>query len=156
VVIIASGAYDEAGTGVARDYIDTPGAIAYWQAKADSVAGRYTGRFTGGQTNAYAVHHFLRQHYLTPVPDSWLVVASIVASAGIVLVFKRQHYLQQLTSRNRQLVLLAASLGYGWFSLQLGIASQLLLPWLLPVATVWVFCLPTLTSSDNTSTSKQY
>ncbi|MBE9059756.1 CHASE2 domain-containing protein [cf. Phormidesmis sp. LEGE 11477] len=139
VVIVASGAYDEAGTGMARDYIDTPSAIAYWQAQTGSLTGR-DHRFTGGQTNAYAVHHFLRAHYLTPIPDLWLVGAGVLAGAGIVLLCQRQ----QPTYRSRQLALLVASLGYGWFSLQLGVTGQLLLPWLLPVATVWVFCLPTV------------
>ncbi|MEM8504532.1 MAG: CHASE2 domain-containing protein [Cyanobacteria bacterium P01_D01_bin.1] len=143
IVIVASGAYDEAGTGISRDYVDTPGAIAYWQAQA----GDRSRRFTGGETNAYAAHHFIQGHYLTPVPDFWLVGIGFLAGAGIVLVFQRQQLFQQLSSHHRQLVLLMASLGYGWFSLQLGVAG-LLLPWLLPVATVWVLCLPTVSADS--------
>ena len=148
VVIVASGAYDEAGTGAAKDYIDTPSAIAYWQSQTgDRVRSR--GRFTGGETNAYAVHHFLVGHYLTPIPDLWLVGASLFAGAGIVLLFQQQPYHHEFnyrkrTYRNRQIALILASLGYGWMSLQLAVTAQLMFPWLLPVATVWVFCLPTV------------
>lgn len=137
VIIIASGAYDEAGTGAIRDYISAPGVIAFWRSQTGDQSRGMT-RFTGGETNAYAVHHFLRRHYLTPIPDTWLVGIGVFVGAGAVWLYQRR----QPPYRHRQLALLGASLGYGGLSLQLGVTSQLLLPWLLPVATVWVFCLP--------------
>ncbi len=150
VVIVASGAYDEAGTGLARDYIDSPSAIAYWRAQAGDRTEGFK-RFTGGETNAYAVHHFLRRHYLTPVPDLWLVGVGALVGAGIVLLFQQQSTDRQHSYRHRQLALLLTSLGYGWVSLQIGITAQLLLPWLLPVATVWVFCLPVVMPASEKS-----
>ena len=134
VVIVAAGDYGEAGTDFFKDYTTLPPAIAYWRKNSPP------SRFTGGEANAYAVHHFLRQHYAVPIPDSLLVIGSAIASAGIIWLFHKH----RLTPKQRQVILWLFSLGYSGLSLQIYVSAAVLLPWLLPTATVWIYCLPAL------------
>ena len=135
IVIIASGGYSEAGTGKNKDYSEPSPATRYWYQQQN----QQTDKFTGGQTNAYAVHHFLKQHYIVPLPDSWVVGLSLITSAGIVFFFSRS----SLTLSQKRYLLLLISLSASLATLQLYISAQLLVPWLLPSATLWIFCLPT-------------
>ncbi|MEO1621670.1 MAG: CHASE2 domain-containing protein, partial [Cyanobacteria bacterium J06632_3] len=78
IVIVASGGYGEAGTDYDKDYSPLPPAIAHWHRRqADSP--RY---FTGGEANAYAVHHFFNAHYVIPIPDVFLLFAGALAGAN--------------------------------------------------------------------------
>ena len=138
VVIVASGGYGEAGTGKVKDFSDPPRAIAYWYRQQTNTPEQ----FTGGEANAYALHHFLQQHYILPIPDIWSVGIALITGAGIVLIFRRC----QLDRQRRWLVLVAIGSSYGWLALHLYLTAQILLPWLLPVATVWIFCYPSLTA----------
>lgn len=131
VVIVASGGYGEAGTGFNKDYFPLPPAIAYWQ-QADRLQW-----LTGGEVNAYGVHHFLHQHYVVPIPDLWLVGIGAIAGAGLSLFLRRR------SPTRHWLALAGLSAGYGLFSLQLYVSGLVLLPWLLPTATVWLYGLPT-------------
>ena len=139
IVLIASGGYADAEVDGIKDYVEPPPAISYWYNKQDNP----NDKFTGGEAVAYGVHHFLNQHYVVPVPDSWLVGLGILAGKGIIFL----SYRLQLSRQQKQLSLVCLSLGYGWLSLQLYISMEILLPWLLPVATVWLYALPAPTSS---------
>ena len=138
VVIVAAGGYGEAGTDFFKDHSALPPAVAYWRRSSAP------SRFTGGEANAYSVHHFLRQHYAVPIPDILLAMGSAIASAALIWLFHKQ----QLTLRQRQITLCLLSLSYSWLGLQVYASAAVLLPWLLPTATVWIYCLPSLKRSS--------
>ncbi|MFK8186206.1 MAG: CHASE2 domain-containing protein [Phormidesmis sp.] len=144
IVIIASGGYGEAGTDYAKDYSPLPPAIAYWHRRRND-SPRY---FTGGEANAYAVHHFLKEHYVTPIPDLWLTLIGALAGANLVLLFVRW----QLSSQKRLLFLCITSFFYGWISLQLYVGLAIILPYVLPVSVVWLYCIPSLKNPQLKST----
>jgi len=136
IVIIASGGYREAGTDYDYDYSTLPPAIAHWH-RGQSNSPRY---FTGGEAHAYAVHHFLNAHYVTPIPDFVLVLAGALVGTNLGLLFVQW----QLAQHQRLLFLTIASLFYGWISLQIYVGLTLIVPILLPVSVVWVYCIPGL------------
>lgn len=146
VVIVASGGYSEAGTGEYKDYVKPSPATNYWYQQQ----GDLKDKFTGGETNAYAVHHFLQQHYIVPLPDSWIVSLNLIASVGIVLLFSRS----SLTSAQQRYLLMLLSLSTGIATLQLYVSAQLLIPWLLPTAATWICCIPTAKSVRNVESSR--
>ncbi|MBE7385081.1 MAG: CHASE2 domain-containing protein [Leptolyngbya sp. SIO1E4] len=137
VVLIGGVGYVEGGVDpLSTDISPNPPTIAYWrQWKRDDSEEK---TFAGVEAIAYDVHHFLQSHYVTPVPALWVVGIAAGLGAGITL-----YGIPQLNSSRQGLWLLAgATAGYGWLSFQLMIGTGLLLPWLLPSATVWIYVLP--------------
>lgn len=135
VVIIAAGGYYAAG--IARDGEDNlplPPAIDYWFQKADDDRSH----FTGGEAHAYMTHHLLSDRLVLPIPDLWMMfAAALVGKVLIVYLGDRRRF------RDRQigLYLTAVTMGYGLLSLQLYLSAAILLPWLLPSLTVWLYFL---------------
>ncbi|MBD2495823.1 CHASE2 domain-containing protein [Nostoc sp. FACHB-280] len=137
VVMIVAGGYDEAGISFDGednyDQENLPLAIQYWH--PDSKV------FTGGEYNAYMVHHFLTGRLVVPIPEVWLIVLTVILS--------KIWYLWQNNrkSTNWYLLILPTSFTglYGLVSLQLYISSfAILLPLLLPSATLWYYVLSTI------------
>lgn len=137
VVIIAAGGYDEAG--ISHDGGDNyqdeelPPAIEYWRPQNKV--------FTGGEYNAYMVHHFLTRRLVVPIPDLWMVILAIFLG--------KTWYLWQKKHRkyNWQWLILPTIITgfYGIMSLQLYISSTaILLPCLLPSFTLWYYVLSTI------------
>ncbi|MEM0978680.1 MAG: CHASE2 domain-containing protein [Cyanobacteria bacterium P01_H01_bin.58] len=137
IVLIGGVGYAEGGVDpLATDISLNPPAIAYWRRWGRDDSTEKT--FAGVEAIAYDVHHFLRSHYITPIPALWMIGVAAGFGAGIAL-----YGIPQLNNRRQGLWLLAgATTGYGWLSLQLMISTGLLLPWLLPSATVWIYVLP--------------
>lgn len=137
VVLIGGVGYAEGGVDpLSSDISPNPPAIAYWRQWRRDDSDEKT--FAGVEAIAYDVHHFLQSHYVTPVPALWLVGVSAGIGAAFAL-----YGVPRFNSRRRGLLFLAGlTVSYGWVSSQLMIATGLLLPWLLPSITVWIYTLP--------------
>jgi CHASE2 domain-containing sensor protein len=139
VVLIGGVDYLEGGVELRDTDLDyNPPAIAYWRQRLrDDSQSEY---FAGVERIAYNVHHFLHSHLIIPIPALWMVGLAGLAGAGISVWMAPR-------SIPRSRGLLSLSLGtasYGLICLQSMIWSPVLLPWLLPSATVWIFLFPTL------------
>jgi CHASE2 domain-containing sensor protein len=137
VVILAAGGYDEAGALPGEDNKDLPAAVRHWRFwKRDGATSLEI--ITGGEVHAYMVQNFLSQRLVVPVPDLWMVgVAALLGNATVLLGQNRG-----LSRRQGYLLLVGATAAYGVASLQLYISAAILLPWLLPSLTYWVYVLP--------------
>jgi hypothetical protein len=150
VVIIGAGEY--AGGEGFDDQYELPSALSYWRNRLpdDNNAAQfpndgsvntptYLPKLTGAEAHAYMVHHLLNQRLVMPIPDVWLVgLTALIGKVVILVLQKRQSRL------HRQLLLTGlagATLLYGWVSLQLYISAAILVPWLLPAVTLWVYFL---------------
>lgn len=148
VVLIAPGGYSEAGISArGEDNLPLPPAVKYWRTlKNPSDLSRW---FPGGGAHAYMIHHFLTQRIVTPIPDLWLVLIAALLGKGIILALekvneqKEKQFLWLLPdSKGKWLVLLTSgSAIYGLASLQLYISAAVVLPWVIPTATLWSFVL---------------
>ncbi len=138
IVIIAPGGYGEAGTDKdGEDNFNVPLALDYWRSLEKS---RST-ILTGGEYHAYMVHHLLNERLIVPIPDLWIV--------GIAILLGKFLYLLQLKYPQpgwRWILITTLITGsYGLASLQLYISSTgLLLPWILPSLTLWIYILPNI------------
>jgi CHASE2 domain-containing sensor protein len=138
IVIIAPGGYGEAGTDKdGEDNFNVPLALDYWRSLEKS---RST-ILTGGEYHAYMVHHLLNERLIIPIPDLWIV--------GIAILLGKSLYLLQLQYPQpcwRWILITTCITGsYGLASLQLYISSTgLLLPWILPSLTLWIYILPNI------------
>jgi CHASE2 domain-containing sensor protein len=138
IVIIAPGGYGEAGTDKdGEDNFNVPLALDYWRSLEKS----HSTILTGGEYHAYMVHHLLNERLIVPIPDLWIV--------GIAILLGKILYLLQLQypqPRWRWILLTSFITGsYGLASLQLYISSTgLLLPWILPSLTLWIYILPNI------------
>lgn len=133
VVILGPGGYQEAGISQSDNY-PNPKARSYWQLRQGEPG---NGLLVGAEIHAYGVHHFLTGRLVVPVPNLWAVLLAAVGAKGLLL---------WLTSapleRHRAIAfLIVATVLSGWGSLQLYISAAVLLPWLLPTATVWLYVL---------------
>ncbi|PSB23489.1 CHASE2 domain-containing protein [Stenomitos frigidus] len=167
VVIIMAGGYTEAG-GIARDqadYMPLPAAVSYWHDRLppnnhaatfpngnSENSPAYLSVFPGGEIHAYTIHHLLTQRLVIPIPDVWLVGVAALIGKGIVGQFKRQQ--RQHLRRQSHRLHLSASLAIAtvlWIllSLQLYISAAVLLPFILPLVTVWLYALPVLRRNSN-------
>jgi CHASE2 domain-containing sensor protein len=152
IVLIAPGGYGEAGVlGDGMDNLPVPAAIGYWRSQATPPDRRKI--FPGGEAHAYMIHHFLNQRIVTPIPDLWLMVIAALLGKGMILALekakqekqtaKEKLFLFVFPERQGKSVLLLASATavYGVASLQLYITTAVVLPFVLPVATLWSFVL---------------
>lgn len=140
VVIIAPGAYGEAGTAKdGEDNFELPAALAFWRNQKNNH--NRLGVMTGGEVHSYMMHHYLKNRMVIPIPDVWMIGLAILLGKFL------SHYLS-LHQVKRSHVLMLLSIGtpvYGLICLQTYISSTaLLLPWLLPTVTFWFYILHAL------------
>jgi hypothetical protein len=83
------------------------------------------------------IHHFLNRRLVVPIPDLWLIGVAIVLGKLTVEFWKNP----SLRKRPLWLMLIAGTGVYGLVSLQLYISAAILLPWVLPIVTVWTYAL---------------
>jgi hypothetical protein len=159
IVIVASGAYVEAGIDEDKDYRELPSASRYWQSQNISTnattfpAGSSQNstsrinRYTGGESLAYGVHHALTQRLVVPIPDILIVGCAGLLGKGVFLLRKRQ----QGRQRDQYFLfkVFASTLLYGFFALELYVSAAILLPWLLPSAMFWISALPSIKGKAN-------
>ncbi|MEI2579169.1 CHASE2 domain-containing protein [Scytonema sp. PRP1] len=137
IVIIAPEGYEEAGILKNKeDSFNLPMAVDYWRHQEEPV--NESSIFTGGETHAYMVHHYLNQRLVVPIPDFWMV--------GLAILLGKILYLSRIfnqPNRWRLLIVFTVMTGiYGIVSLQIYISSTaIILPWLLPSVTLWLYIL---------------
>jgi hypothetical protein len=135
VVMIAAGGYGEAGVfQEGQDNFPLPAAVSYWFQQANPPIPRR--RFTGGESHAYMIHHYLNRRLVVPIPDLWLIGVAALLGKGMVLTMKPRQ------QRLRWGMLLGGTVVYGLVSLQLYIFGALILPWVFPSVTFWTYALP--------------
>ncbi len=132
IVILAAGDYSDAGTTPNdKDKFSAPGAWNYWQmAQGQPTAAK----ITGAEIHAYMIHHALKQRHVTPVPDLLLVGLAAIVGSGL-------QARRRFTASKPQLpwnIFLTAAI-YGGISLQAFISAGVLLPWLWPSLTLWLY-----------------
>ena len=140
-IVIISANYSEAGVfKQGEDSFAQPAAIRYWLQQSSQTKQRET--YTGGEVQAYAVHHFLRDRYVVPIPDSWMILLSL--SSGAILVG-----FWQPRSRRQVYILLSTSLSlYALASIEIYISGGLLLPIVFPAIATIVYCVPKFMKSS--------
>ncbi len=133
VVLIASGGYREAGIDNQYDYFPIPLAVEYW---LDSSNIKTRGKFTGGKVQSYQIAQWLMGHWVISIPDFLLVI--------IAAFFGQAFSLSNLKIANYKgyTILIVGTGVYGLLSLQLYISATVLVPWLLPSATLSLYLLP--------------
>lgn len=140
VVVLAAGGFGEAGLiEEGQDNHPLPPAIAYWH----DHSGNPTEIFTGGEAHAYMIHHLLHDRLVIPVPDLWAVGAALLLGKGIAVAWKQKH--RQLGKKGTSIAQAAVAVApiiYGAASLQIFVSAAILLPWVLPSATFWIYALP--------------
>jgi hypothetical protein len=140
VVLITAGGY----TNSEADNFPVPLAVNYWchsrhwqrQKKADCPE-----VFTGGETNAYMVHHLLLSHRVVLIPDFWMIVIAAIAGKWMTLVLLKQKHQQR---QQQALVLAGATAAFGLVELQLYISAGVSIPWFLPSVLFWTYIFPVL------------
>lgn len=137
IVIVAPGGYHAAGLITdGDDNMPAPPAFTHWRLGTTLPAQV----ITGGEAHAYMVHHLITEHLVVPIPDVWLVLMAALGGKALALYLQGRPY----RSFYGLTALGGTTLGYGLMSLQLYISGAVLLPWLLPSLTIWLYCLPTL------------
>jgi CHASE2 domain-containing sensor protein len=127
VVIIVPGGYREAGLTDGEDNFPAPPAIKYWN---DAYS------LTGGETHAYLVHHLINERLVMPVPTIGIILIAALAGKAILIGLSRNRL------SNSRWILFSLSITtvtYGILSLQLYISAAVMVPWLLPVLTLWTY-----------------
>jgi CHASE2 domain-containing sensor protein len=117
-----------------EDNLPAPAAVQYWQNNPYQL-------LTGGKYHAYLLHHFLTQRLVIPIPDLWMILLAVFLGAGTVWVWQNQ-----MPKRHEGIViLLVGTAVYSLVSLELYLSTAaILLPIVLPTATVWIYVLPFL------------
>jgi hypothetical protein len=151
IALVAPGGYDEAGVeALGEDNFPVPLATRYWRSQAaaatndPSAALEKSSHYTGAESHAYATHHFLRQHYVIPIPDAWMVLVAALLGKATVVRWQRHSARLKGPTRSRLLLVVGTTL-YACVGWQVYLAAAILLPWLLPSATYWIYVFPTLT-----------
>ncbi|MGC1394293.1 MAG: CHASE2 domain-containing protein [Coleofasciculaceae cyanobacterium] len=152
VVLIAPGGHGDAGiTGRGEDNFPMPPAVKYWRTLKNPgnltkwLPGDLSRWFPGGGAHAYMIHHFLNQRIIKPIPDLWLVIIAALLGKGIVLALKKVNEEKEpiyllLDRKSKWFILLTGATGiYGLASLQLYISAAVVLPFILPMVTIWSF-----------------
>jgi CHASE2 domain-containing sensor protein len=117
-----------------EDNLPAPVAFQYWQNNPYQL-------LTGGKYHAYLLYHFLRQRLVIPIPDLWMILLAVFLGAGTVCVWQNRRH-----KRHKGIViLLVGTAVYSLVSLELYLSTAaILLPIVLPTATVWIYVLPFL------------
>ncbi|MGK7919742.1 MAG: CHASE2 domain-containing protein [Trichodesmium sp.] len=134
VFIIAAG-YEDAGLSPGEDNFPLPAAVRYWRSQKQPPD--LNKAFTGGEIHAYMVHHFLKQRLVIPIPNLWLIGIAILLGKRTVLMLEKKS--QNRQHKNVLMVLFLLTIIYGLASLQIYISVAILLPWLLPSVTFWIY-----------------
>ena len=133
--MIAPGGYGEAGEfKEGQDNFPLPAAVSYWFQHANPPVSRRS--FTGGESHAYMIHHYLNRRLVVPIPDLWMIGVAVLLGKGIALMMKSSQ------QRLRWEIVLGGTVVYGLISLQLYISGALLLPWVFPSMMIWTYALP--------------
>jgi hypothetical protein len=139
-IVLISANYSEAGVfKQGEDSFAQPSAIPYWLQQSSSTKQRES--YTGGEVQAYAIHHFLRDRYVIPVPDAWMMI--VFLAGGAILV----SFWQPRSHRQVYLVLTITLSLYTLASIEIYISGGLLLPIVFPAIAAIVYCLPKLTKA---------
>ncbi|WP_414551995.1 CHASE2 domain-containing protein [Anabaena sp. CCY 0017] len=147
IVMIAPGGYNEAGIskdGEDNFHRDLPPAVKYWRNQESSQNKNRV--ITGGETHAFMVHHLLTRRLVVPIPDFWITAMAILVGKSLsILPIEKQKFIWQW------LFIPTVITGiYGLVSLQVYISLAILLPGILPSATVWLyFVLPYFERNKN-------
>ncbi|OZH52852.1 histidine kinase [Hydrocoleum sp. CS-953] len=136
IVIIAAG-YKDAGLTPGEDNFPLPPAVSYWRSQKNPPD--QSRAFTGGEVHAYLVHHFLKQRLVIPIPNLWLIGVAAVLGKGVVLMLDNSSNSKTQKKEIILLLLFLLTLIYGLVSLQIYISAAILLPWLLPSLTFWIY-----------------
>ncbi|MFB8788050.1 MAG: CHASE2 domain-containing protein [Potamolinea sp.] len=138
-VLIAAGGYGEKpGVQVGgEDVFPLPEAVGYWRQQQNPPEPRRF--FTGGEGHAYIFQNFLTQRSILPIPDLWMIGLAGLLGKAITLALEKR---QQFSRRWTVLLLVGFTGSYGLVSLQIYIWGAVLLPWLLPSLTLWVYLVP--------------
>ncbi|MEM6426916.1 MAG: hypothetical protein AAF728_17430, partial [Cyanobacteria bacterium P01_D01_bin.128] len=136
VVLIGGVGYAEGGVDpLLTDIYPNPPGIAYWRRRGqDSSRGN---TFAGVEAIAYDVHHQVLGHWVTPIPSLWMVSIALVLGPAIAL-----YGIPKLSRRRAAIWLAVGTVGYGIIGLQVAVSGGMILPWLLPGATVWIYAAP--------------
>ncbi|NES78101.1 MULTISPECIES: CHASE2 domain-containing protein [unclassified Okeania] len=133
-IVIIAARYKDAGlVAPGGDNFPLPAAVGFWRSQHPANPSTV---FTGGEIHAYMVHHLLNQRLVIPIPNLWLIVLAALLGKGTVLV------LGNSTNTQKQeiiLLLFLLTLIYALASLQIYISAAILLPWLLPSLTFWIY-----------------
>jgi CHASE2 domain-containing sensor protein len=141
VVIVAPGGHLDAGVLEGGDNFFIPLALQYWHSQKTPPDARQ--KWTGGEIHAYMMHNILNHRLIIPIPDVWLIGLMALCGKGTVL-YASGH-------RRRLYWLLfggSTTIIYGAIILQTYITAGILLPWLFPTATLWIYLLPILLRND--------
>jgi hypothetical protein len=130
VAIISSGGYERA-----EDNYSVPLAIEYWCNWLDMRKEKDCPQvFTGGEAQAYIVHHLLSPHRVTLIPNLWMIGLTAIFGKWTALMLLKQKRKQR---RLKPLILVSATGVYGIVLLQVHISASVLIPWFLPSITFW-------------------
>jgi CHASE2 domain len=135
LVIIGAGGYDQSGGGenAWQDYAPVPPAIGYGRSRSPDMA--FSEKFTGLESNAYMVHHLLNQHWVIPIPDLWAVGVAAIGGGCAEFWMRRR----RVSARMRLGIWSVTTVLYGLAGLQVFVTAKLLLPWVFPTATFWIY-----------------
>ena len=146
VVMLVPGGYPEAGIQFGEDNKPIPLAMKHWYARTPYRAGQQT--ITGGELQAYRLHHFLTQRLVIPLPDAVLVFLAAAIAKGILVWWTRYWGDAPLTGASRWQWVgwgVAGTAIYGFLSLELYLSPvAILVPIALPTLVVWVYVAPLL------------
>jgi hypothetical protein len=117
------------------DRYPVPTALRYWHPQ---------NWLTGGEANAFIIHHQLTQRLVIPIPDLWMMGIAILLGKGVALRLNPRSRRTQKQQKQYILGFTTATIFYGLVGLQLYISSAILLPWVLPVLIFWVYVLPSV------------
>lgn len=143
VVLIASGGYSEAGIDREKDYIELPLATAFWHEKDPNQP--HKDILTGGEVHAYMIHHWLNRYLVIPIPDLWMILVAAGLGKALALKLESSSYPQKYLIFG----FLITYFLYSLVSLQSYISLGILLPWLFPSLTFFIYVLPTLRKLRN-------
>lgn len=138
IVIIAPGGYEDADDNYA-----VPPATYYWHSK-EKEDRKW---FTGGEAQAYMIHHLLLQNQLLLIPQFWMIGIAVILGKATNILLQRQecHKRKKYTA-----VLGVATFIYGIVVLQIYISASVSIPWFLPSGMFWiVYILPVLRRKSN-------
>jgi len=134
-IVIIAARYKDAGLAPGEDNFPLPAAVNYWRSQKEPPNPSKT--FTGGEIHTYMVHHFLKQRFVIPIPNLWLIGIAALLGKGVVLMLENPTKKQQ--QETILLLLFLLNIIYGLVSLQIYISAAILLPWLLPTLTFWIY-----------------
>ncbi|MEM7553044.1 MAG: CHASE2 domain-containing protein [Cyanobacteria bacterium P01_A01_bin.84] len=140
IVIIAPGIYKDMDKykEQAKDNRNLPLAIAYWRNQGgwnDFFDGRKT--FTGGESHAYMIHHFMNRDLVIPIPDFVMILFASILGKTIKVKALKSTIFRYLILQYIAYFILVYILFSLVISLQIYITARVLTPWLFPSITLW-------------------